>query len=340
MRHLLYNWVSYFLLVMFLLGCSRNDDDVVQPGGGSSTEAENALTFIVVDGQGKILANVDASLCRTQAFCSDPVAEATSNAQGVVEFTGLDSGSYVLGLRADSLQGSLNVTVTSNVAVQLGSVVLTESGATLQSDAWTGTWSWRNVGDSLSEEWALVFAANGSLSSWRYSVANAEFTPGWVPPDSLWLRAGYTDLGLLKNWFAVFDTVSALQNAHIVRAPMTTNPTGMRWSSAFVLESMGDSLRFWGDVQIFTGTSTVLPGSSWSNTYASDDVRAFTLSESGNASVTVEDMVFSGTWSVNSYGKLTVEWDGGNSSFARYSVIRAGELFLMDLDDPGLFYKR
>ncbi len=359
-------------ILLLYVGCSRNTENA---GPGNSTEAENALAFVVVDESGIARKGVTATLCATSTACEPSIRKALSDSLGSVFMDSIPNGSYYLVCTLDTLQKSLRLSFANGDTLNLGRVEFSASGLAILDSAdndtadtagtslWTGTWLYQSADTNTTEESittgqiAFVFKEDSSLTYWSYSwkVGYGSNILQYAPSESLFVEAAWNDAGLVLGAFPAADSILGLMNtslpeyglstAHIIMVPVKNNPGKKKWTSGFVFSFQGDSISLLGDVKVFSGVSTTLAGSSWA--YLSDngdnisDVVQMTLNADSSATLTVDDAVYSdGTWSVSATGRMTIAWNGGASSMQGYYVIHDGFLWIMDLDDPGIFHKR
>lgn len=351
MKTIINKTIAHFTLmcgvVIFVAGCLETKTQ----GPGNSTEAENALAFIVVDKSGSVSSGVGATLCENAAACDNPVAESVSDDSGKVLIDSVSDGSYFLTCTQDTLQKSMKVTFTGGKTLDLGRVELSDSGLIVLEDStadsvavWVGTWAYQSVGDSSTEEWGFILGAEDTFSSWRYEWWTAVTDPGisHAPADSLWAQGTWSDAGTFVSLFPSYadsipdSLLTFYSNVHILLFPITSIEQNMRWTGGFLFYPTKDSLLFLGDVDVYQGESSTLVG-IWENTYTNADVQKFVFTEENTVSITQGDTVSSGTWAING-AHLEISWD--NSTLSKFYTINNGKLILLDFDDGAVFYRR
>lgn len=350
-------WLAVFCLMPCCIGCG----DKSSSGNGSSTEAENALAMVIHDRRGVALENAHVTLCIEKAWCSNPIKEGWSNANGSVLIENIPTGTYKLGIEFDTVVQSMELSIGTGTT-NLGTIQLTNDGILVPISDWIGSWTYQSPDTNTVEEsietnaYAFLFHEDSSLTYWEYQwkIGYGSNNLNYAPSETLYVKATWSDFGSVKDLFfpkdSVFDQINTeapnlgLGNAHVILTPVVENQRNQKWTSGFVFSFHGDSISLIGDVKVFTGSSTELSGSTW--TSVSDngdlvsDVLHFQLNENGTAQLQYDDIAYSdGTWSISENGKFILNWNSGASTLTGFYAIQFGRLLIMDLDDPSIFYK-
>ncbi len=343
--------------------------DKESQGPGNSTEAENALAFLIVDENCNSRQNVRASLCEKEAACSNPVGVSISDDSGKILIENIPDGSYFLTCSLDQLQKSMKVSLSGGDTLNLGRVEFTESGLTILKDSiadsvsvWAGKWTYQSADTNTeeesitTEEIGFLFSDDSSLTYWTYSwtVGYGSNILAYAPSESLFVEAKWNDAGtFLELVPSLADGLSDslctfYSNVHILLMPVTSTHDvneNIRWTGGFIFYPMEDSLLFMGDVDVYEGTATALVG-TWTNAYAQANIESLEIAEGNGIAITQDGITYTGVWSV-SESRLEFSWDvtytdGSTTSYTiskLYSIVN-GKLLLIDFDDETYFYRQ